>query len=60
MFINLPFGIKHHVRNDPMRPFFLKDKRGLDRYTGMTVGSKTKKNAKLSNKFKLKTQGIID
>jgi len=44
MFINLPYGIKHHVRDKPMRPFFLKDKGGLDRYTGMTVGAKTKKN----------------
>jgi len=48
MFINLPFGIKHHIRESPMRPHYLKDKGGLDRYTGMTVAAKTKKNLKLS------------
>ena len=46
MFINLPFGIKYHIRNSPMRPFEIKDKKGLDRYTGMTVGAKTKRNMK--------------
>jgi hypothetical protein len=48
MFLNLPFGIKYHVRKDPMRPYFIKDNGGLDRYTGMTVGAKTKMNKKLS------------
>jgi len=54
MFINLPYGIQFNVRKEPMRPFFLKDKGGLDRYTGMTVGAKTNKNKKLSEKFKMK------
>ena len=26
MFINLPFGIKYHIRDSPMRPFEIKDK----------------------------------
>ena len=52
MFINLPFGIKHHIRESPMRPFELKDK-GLQRYTGMTVGAKTKKNKALAQKYML-------
>ena len=52
MFINLPFGIKYHIRESPMRPFELKDK-GLQRYTGMTVGAKTKKNQQLAQKFML-------
>ena len=55
MFINLPFGIQYDIRTKPMRPHFLKDKGGLDRYTGMTVNTKTKKNAKLSHKFLMRT-----
>lgn len=51
MFINLPFGIRHHIRDSAMRPWDLKDKGGLDRYTGMTVGAKTKKNLKLASKY---------
>ena len=51
MFINLPFGIKYHIRSSPMRPFEIKDKGGLERYTGMTIGSKTKKNKELAEKF---------
>ena len=56
MFINLPYGIQYNVRKDAMRPYFLKDKGGLDRYTGMTVGAKTKKNKKLSEKFRMKQE----
>ena len=44
LFINLPFGIRHHIRTSAMRPWEVKDKRGLDRYTGLTVAAKTKKN----------------
>lgn len=51
MFVNLPFGIRHHIRDSPMRPWDLKDKGGLDRYTGMTIAAKTKKNLKLANKY---------
>ena len=39
-----------------MRPWDLKDKGGLDRYTGMTIAAKTKKNIKLATKFNLKTK----
>lgn len=56
MFINLPFGIRHHVRSSAMRPWEIKDKRGLDRYTGMTVAAKTKKNQKLGRKFEMKKE----
>ena len=44
MFLNLPFGIKYHIRDKPMRPFYILDNKGLDRYTGMTVGAKSKVN----------------
>ena len=54
MLINLPFGIPHHIRDSPMRPWEVKDKGGLRRYTGMTVAAKTKKNLRLADKFKLK------
>ena len=47
LFVNLPFGIKHHVRKEAMRPYFIKDHGGLDRYTGMTVAAKSKMNLKL-------------
>ena len=53
IYLNLPYGIKHHVRESPMRPFEIKDKGGLQKYTGMTVGAKTPKNKKLSRKFEL-------
>jgi len=51
MFLNLPFGIPYHIRSDPMRPFEIKDKGGLQRYTGMTIGAKSPKNKKLSQVF---------
>lgn len=54
LFLNLPMGIKYHVRSDPMRPHFLQDKRGLDRYTGMTVQAKSKRNQRLGLKYGLK------
>ena len=39
-----------------MRPWEIKDKGGLQRYTGMTVATKTKKNQKLAMKFEGKRQ----
>ena len=35
LFLHLPFGIKYHVREAPMRPFMLKDKGGLDKYSSV-------------------------
>ena len=54
MFINLPFGIKHHVRESSMRPWEIREKGGLQKYTGMTIAAKTPKNQKLAKKYELK------
>lgn len=35
LFLHLPFGIKYHVRDKPMRPFMIKDKGGLDKYSSV-------------------------
>jgi len=35
LFLHLPFGIRHHVRDKPMRPHMIKDKGGLDKYSGV-------------------------
>ena len=51
MFINLSFGIPYHIRNESIRPWDLKDKGGLQKYTGMTVNTKSPKNKKLSRKY---------
>ena len=48
MYLNLPYGIPYHIREQPMRPYEIKDNGGLRRYTGMTVGAKSKKNKELS------------
>lgn len=56
MYVSLPPGLKHHVRESAMRPWELKDKGGLDRYTGMTIAAKTPKNKKLAHKFNVKKE----
>ena len=39
----LPPGINYHIREKPMQPFEANSK-GLKRYTGNTINSKTKRN----------------
>ena len=44
LFLRLPSGLRYHVRESAMRPWELRDKGGLNRYTGMTIAAKTAKN----------------
>ena len=41
--LHLPAGVEFHVRDDPMRPHILIDKK-LKKYTGNTINTRTKRN----------------
>jgi len=41
--LHLPPGVAFSVRDDPMRPFILEDKK-LQKYTGNTINSRTRRN----------------
>lgn len=41
--LHLPPGVEFHVRDDPMRPHILIDKK-LKKFTGNTVNSRTRRN----------------
>mmetsp|Transcript_15942 Transcript_15942/g.24659 ORF Transcript_15942/g.24659 Transcript_15942/m.24659 type:complete len:162 (-) Transcript_15942:11-496(-) len=56
LFLNVPFGIPHHIRESPIRPFEVQDK-GLQKYTGQTLRANSRKNRALSEKFKQKRKG---
>ena len=49
MFINLPEGVKHHVRADPMLPFEVSDKGGLQKYRGLKSQFMSQNRAKINN-----------
>jgi len=41
--LHVPAGVKFHVRDDPMRPHILIDKK-LKKYTGNTINARTRRN----------------
>lgn len=41
--LHLPAGVSFHIRDDPIRPYILVDKK-LKKYTGNTVNARTRKN----------------
>ena len=47
----LPEGIAYHIRDTPMRPFEVNDRK-LKRYTGNTINARTRKNREKSPKKK--------
>jgi hypothetical protein len=48
--LHLPPHIGYTIRDDPMRPYMAQDQR-LQKYTGNTINSNTKRNKQKSSKF---------
>ena len=46
--LHLPPNVNYHIRDEPMRPYVLHDKR-LQKYTGNTVNANTRRNRSKSD-----------